>query len=103
MPDIHILVRGAARDFDDIYEGTKLEPIAKREELMALLSTKFAVSKWECTDAKRNQWIGSSANSPATFKLLIGNNDNVIMLTIAGMEKSAVVSFSEELGLSFLE
>jgi hypothetical protein len=103
MPDIHILVRGKARDFDDIYEGTELEPIAKREELMTLLSGRFAVSKWECSTPKRNQWIGSSSNSSGTFKLLVATNDNVVMLTIAGMEKSAVVSFSEELGLSILD
>jgi hypothetical protein len=103
MPEIHILVRGKARDFDDIYEGTKLEPIAKREELIALLSGRFGASKWERNTAYNNTWVGSSAIVPRAFELMVGNNEDVIMLKITGMEKNAVVSFSEELGLSILD
>jgi hypothetical protein len=47
MPEVHILVRGKARDFDDIYEGTKLEIIAKRDELVSLVSRRFGICDWE--------------------------------------------------------
>jgi hypothetical protein len=103
MPDIAILVRGKARDFDDIYEGTKLETIEERKKLMALLSSKFSVSKWERSGERKNKWIGSSEKSTGKFELLIGNDDNVVMLTMIGVEKNTVALFSEELGLSILD
>jgi hypothetical protein len=100
MPEVHILVRGKARDFDDIYEGTKLEIIAKRDELVSLVSRRFGICDWEHSSG--TVMVGSSEQSSRTVELML-SNDNVIMLTFTGVEKDQVIRFSNDMGLSLLD
>ena len=102
-PKSQILVRGEARDFDDIYEGTPLEAIAKREELMAILARRFSTSKWVKSPEGKNKWIGSSTLSPIICELLVSNQDNAVMLSIDGAEPEDVIAFSKEIGLGIFD
>ncbi|MBL0378293.1 MAG: hypothetical protein JKP90_01270 [Desulfofustis sp. PB-SRB1] len=103
MNRTEVLVRGAARDFDDIYEGTKLEVIARREELMLLLERKFSLSEWTRNPDSNNTWTGSSRTVRTTCDLLVREDDGVVMLSIANADMDEVVSFSEELGLGIFD
>jgi hypothetical protein len=99
MLEINILVRGKARDFDDIYEGTKLEVIAKCEELLPKLSDAFGICDWQRTSERR--MVGSSKIASRTAELML-NKDDVIMLTINGVEQDEIDQFSKEMRLSIL-
>jgi hypothetical protein len=103
MASAQILVRGKARSFDDVYEGTKLEIIGKRKELMNILASRFSVSEWAQDSTHKRDWRGVSIQSSITCKLLVGDKDDVVMITIDGANQADVVSFSAEMDLGIFE
>lgn len=103
MNKTQVLVRSTARDFDDIYEGVRLEVISEREDLMLLLERKFSLSEWSKHPDRNNTWTGSSGTVATTCDLLVGEDGGVVMISIANADMDEVVSFSEEMGLSIFD
>lgn len=98
----YVLVRSdTARDFDDIYEGERLEVISTSEDLKKELSDRFGILNWD-TD-ERNRVTGYKSDGSVRVEFPSGENGQVPLLTIIDGPKEDVEKMRDDLCLTILD